>query len=68
MEAAMSIDERVREVIVRESDRPDYQHLREFYEEKKREGAVVKQEYTLPPIDTVGRSLYAAILEEAEEE
>jgi len=57
----MSIDKKVREAIVMESDRPDYQHLREFYEQKKKEGAVIKPEYTLPPIDTVGRSFYSAV-------
>lgn len=36
-------------------DNPDFNRLRDFYEEKKKEGLISKSEYTLPPIDTVGR-------------
>ncbi len=63
MEAAMSIEEKVRQALARQERQhsSDLQHLRDFYEEKKREGIAVTQEYTLPPMDTVGRSLYVDI-------
>lgn len=57
----MSIEERIKEVLVGEKEREkstNFKTLREFYETMKREGLVIKQEYTLPPVDTVGRSLY----------
>lgn len=42
------------------SSDPDYQRLRDFYEEMKRQGLVKKQEYSLPPLDTTGQGLYQA--------
>jgi hypothetical protein len=57
----MTIEDRVREVLAEEKEREkthDFQNLREFYEAMKKEGLVLKQEYTLPPVDTIGRSLY----------
>ena len=35
----------------------DFQNLRDFYDQMKKEGLVIKQEYTLPLVDTIGRSL-----------
>jgi len=32
--------------------------LQKFYEEMKKRGLVMKQEYTLPPLDTVGSYLF----------
>lgn len=42
---------------------PEFVRLREFYEEMKRQGLAKKQEYSLPPLDTVGQRLYQAQLE-----
>jgi hypothetical protein len=59
----VSIEEMVREAIAKESKREqssDYNNLRDFYETKKREGVALKPEYSLPPLDTVGRSLHFA--------
>jgi hypothetical protein len=56
----MTIEETMKQVLEKYSgpNSSDFQRLREFYEEKKKEGLVRKQEYTIPPIDTVGRTLY----------
>lgn len=57
----MTIEEKVKEVLAEEKEReknPNFQNLRDFYETMKKEGLVVKQEYTLPPVDTIGRSLH----------
>ena len=56
----MSIDEEVKKVIAKESEREssaDFKNLRDFYEVKKREGIALKPKYALPPLDTVGRTL-----------
>jgi hypothetical protein len=57
----MNIEERVKATLSQKEDRekdPQFQNLREFYEAKKKEGVVVKQEYKLPPLDTIGRNLF----------
>lgn len=57
----MNIEEKVRKAISEESNREqssDYRTLRDFYEAKKREGVALKPEYSLPQLDTVGRSLH----------
>lgn len=57
----MSMAEKVREVLAEEVDRqhdPEFRKLRDFYDAKKQEGAVTKQEYSLPPVDTIGRTLF----------
>ncbi len=56
----MTIEENMRKAIAEheQSANPDFDRLREFYEEKKREGLIRKQEYTLPPMDTVGRTSF----------
>ncbi len=56
----MTIEEKMQQVLAenREPNNPGFQRLRDFYEEKKKEGLVTKQEYTIPPIDTVGRAFY----------
>ena len=46
---------------------PEFVRLREFYEEMKRQGLAKKQEYSLPPLDTVGlRQLAFEQLDETE--
>lgn len=58
----MTIEDKMKEALVQSDlkgpDNPEFQRLREFYEEKKREGVVKRQEYTLPPLDTIGRIFY----------
>lgn len=39
----------------------NFQKLQEFYRQKSEQGAVVKKEYTLPQLDTVGREIYHLI-------
>lgn len=39
---------------------PEFVRLREFYEEMKRQGLALKQEYSLPPLDTAGQRIYQA--------
>ena len=54
----MTIEEKMKQVLAEHAGptNPDFERLREFYEKKKSEGLVRKQEYTLPPMDTVGRT------------
>lgn len=35
-----------------------FQKLQEFYRLKSEQGAVVRRQYTLPQLDTVGREIY----------
>jgi len=37
---------------------PEFDRLNDFYKKMKESGIAKKQEYSLPPIDTVGRDLY----------
>lgn len=39
---------------------PNFVNLKEFYEEMKSSGVATRQEYSLPPLDTVGQQLYHA--------
>ena len=39
------------------TERPDFRRLSRFYEEMKQAGIVLKRQYDLPPLDTVGRWL-----------
>lgn len=41
---------------------PGFVKLSEFYQKMQNAGAVRKQEYTLPPLDTIGRRLNQAIV------
>ncbi len=56
----MTIKERIEKVVSNKESgkQPDANKLGDFYEQMKREGAVLKKQYDLPPLDTVGRSLY----------
>ena len=49
----MTIEEKMKQVLAEQAGptNPDFERLREFYEEKKKEGLIRKQEYTLPLID-----------------
>jgi len=35
-----------------------FQKLQEFYRKKSEEGAVIKRDYALPQLDTIGREVY----------
>ena len=66
----MTIEKKMEEVLAQPNshgpDNPEFQRLREFYEQKKREGVVRRQEYDLPPLDTIGRTLYTRCRDEKE--
>lgn len=67
----MTLEEKVKKVLADEAEReknPNFQSLRDFYQAMKKEGLVVRQEYSLPPVDTIGRSLYQASQKATEEE
>jgi hypothetical protein len=57
----MSIAEKVKTTLAEKitdiSKDKEFIKLRDFYEEKQREGIAQKQPYSLPPLDTVGRRL-----------
>lgn len=40
---------------------PDFAQLQKFYEDMQRKGLVRKQGYSLPQLDTVGRTIYHRI-------
>ena len=58
----MSIVKRVRdttrEIHKRLAGTPEFDRLNDFYKKMKESGIAKKQEYSLPPIDTIGRDLY----------
>lgn len=65
----MALEDRVRDILAEEAEREknsNFKKLRDFYDEMKREGVATKQEYNLPPIDTVGRRLYEAMTSKAD--
>jgi hypothetical protein len=41
----------------------DFVELRNFYEEMNQKGLVVKKEYDMPLLDTVGRTIYRSNLD-----
>jgi len=56
----MAITERIKRVLDKHNKEVDTdpRKLGEFLEELKNNGLVVKKEYDLPPLDTVGRRIY----------
>lgn len=57
----MSITKRIKKAIENEKEKNQESsttNLNEYYEKVKKLGIVKKQEYNIPPIDTVGRRLY----------
>lgn len=57
----MSITKKVKAVLEAEKGKMQESKtskLTEYYEQVKKLGIVKKQEYNIPPIDTVGRRLY----------
>jgi hypothetical protein len=59
----METVEKLKQVLTEEEEErtgnPNFQKLRDFYETMKKEGIAINQRYNLPPIDTIGRRLYA---------
>lgn len=67
----MSIVKRIQKVIDNEEQKQKESQgiqLNEYYEKIKKLGIVKKQEYNLPPIDTVGRRLYELYVVKEKEE
>jgi hypothetical protein len=62
MEDHMAIEDNVKKVLAEgEKERKEnanFESLREFYEQAKREGFAIKHEYTLPQFDSIGRRFY----------
>jgi hypothetical protein len=58
----MSTSERLKEVLVEElqnlSTDPSFAELQAFCSAMQEKGLVLKQEYSLPPLDTIGRTLH----------
>lgn len=58
----MSITEQVHKAVQCDStkmaENTDFTKLRDFYAEMQRLGIATKQEYSLPPLDTVGRRVH----------
>ena len=40
------------------ADQPSFQELSKFYAEMQSKGLVIKKNYDLPQLDTIGRSVY----------
>ena len=58
----MAIEDDVKKVLTESEEREkncNFQNLKDFYEYAKREGFAMKQEYTLPQFDSIGRRLYS---------
>jgi len=58
----MELTDRIEKALAEEEKKrrkdPNFQTLRDFYEAMKKDGIAIKQSYTLPPFDTVGRRRY----------
>lgn len=57
----MSITDRVKQAVATNltelNKKDEFVKLQDFYKEMKQAGIAQKQEYSLPPLDTVGRRL-----------
>ena len=58
----MKISERLQNVLREEGEKlshsPEFIELQEFYSDMKSKNLVVKSQYNLPPLDTIGRTIY----------
>lgn len=56
----MTIEDRVKKALEEQEEKREgtesFKNLRDFYAHMKDGGFVIQQEYTLPPVDTVGRT------------
>lgn len=66
----MSIVKKIQKTVNSEKGKqtPEVNHLNEYYEQIKKLGLVKKQQYNLPPLDTVGRRLYELYLVKEKEQ
>lgn len=67
----MSIIRRIQKAVNTEKEKQKESQgnqLNEYYEKIKKLGIVKKQEYNIPPIDTVGRRLYELYVVKDKEE
>lgn len=66
----MSIVKRIQKAVNSEKEKqtPEVNHLNEYYEQIKKLGLVKKQQYNLPPLDTVGKRLYELYLVKEKEQ
>ncbi|MGB6877318.1 MAG: hypothetical protein WBD87_14930 [Candidatus Acidiferrales bacterium] len=58
----MAIEDNVNKVLAGTKDREkdaDFRSLKDFYEQAKKDGIAIKQDYTLPQFDGIGRRFYA---------
>lgn len=53
-----SINEIINEKLSKFENEESYIELSEFYSQLKDRGAILKQEFNLPAIDTIGRTLF----------
>ncbi len=57
----MSLTDQVQELVAAKSQElskdESFQKLRDFYEEKKKDGVAKPPQYDLPQVDTIGRSI-----------
>lgn len=58
----MNTPEKIKEALKKEAQRlegkPGLVKLQKFYDEMEGKGLIRKQTYTLPQLDTIGRSIY----------
>ncbi len=58
----MSISEKLKEVLSNEGQKfaadEDFTKLQAFYSDMQRKGLVLKQQYSLPQLDTIGHTIY----------
>ncbi len=64
----MAIQKRIQRVLAKKVANADLKKLSEFYEQMKKNGAVLKKGYTLPPLDTIGRELYTGFVSKADQQ
>lgn len=60
MALVRELEQALRDVERTRAAEASFRDLRKFFDEMKRLGLVVKHDYGLPPIDTVGRSAHRA--------
>jgi len=60
MGIAEQVAETVREAEKKLAESKSFRELRDFYAEMQQRGMVVKKEYDLPLLDTIGRDIYRA--------
>lgn len=58
----MKTSDKLQDVLKQEGQKlkssPKFAEIQEFYIDMEQKGLVVRQEYRLPPLDTIGRNIY----------